>query len=266
MECKEKAVFFSKFLDLRKLSDYKRVYLGSEFCENLLPQISLVEDVISECSRQHLGYTLVTPYLTNKGMEKLARLTEYFARKEEKTEIVINDWSVLKLLQRHPGNFEIILGRILVSQYLSKFHFSESAGQIGQRQENPGFYCLFPESLLSLLEKNNIFCLEFNIYSHLASTSGQLKEKRFKAHLHFPFAYLTTSRFCGCAGGYRSLIHNKSDECAKECEKSIAVIKNKNLNKSIFVKGNTYFIRQDESENGPDYLPDRIVYNDFLAY
>ena len=42
-----------------------RVYFGSEFCQYKNPEISLIKNVLEECYKRSLSFTLVTPPVTD---------------------------------------------------------------------------------------------------------------------------------------------------------------------------------------------------------
>ena len=264
MTGKEKAIFLNDHPEGYDLGDYDCVYFGHEFCENLLPSAPQIEDAIFFCRKHSLKYVFVTPYLTNKGTKKVAELLKFIMEKIPSCEVVINDWGMLRWLQPYRNHFDIVLGRILVSQYLSGFHFSESMIQGHRDEERLSLYCFFPETFLVFLETNNISRLEFNTYVHLSVTRAQLKKRGFRSHLYWPYAYLTTSRLCSSAGDFQSYRHNTFEACAQKCKNSFAIMRNRKLRKEILIKGNTYFVREEENMTDSHGDLDRVIYNDYL--
>lgn len=258
----EKGIFFNHRLKQQDLRDFKYLYIGDEFCERCLPEISQVKEVFEYCAEKKMKFVLVTSYMTNKGLIRLTELIEFINKANVYTEIVVNDWGVLKLLYKYCNNFQITLGRLLVSHYFSKFYYWEALKDAELEKKRSHFYCSFPESFLSFLKEKKIFCLEFNTHKHLVMTQAQLKDNGFKTHIHFPYSYLTTSRHCCSRCRYRGYLHISSDQCEKECEKTLAEVNNKYFNQKLFIKGNTYFIRQEENKSY-NCQADRIISNDF---
>jgi len=89
------------------------MYFGVEFCQHLLPDSDDIIAAIEECDAHALGFTLLTPYVTDAYLEEVDALVETMLEKEAPDpEVVVNDWGVLRRLKRGYGDrIKIILGR-----------------------------------------------------------------------------------------------------------------------------------------------------------
>ncbi|MFH1519719.1 MAG: hypothetical protein ABIE75_04010 [Candidatus Omnitrophota bacterium] len=260
----ERGIFLNKNIEFDDPIDYDCAYLGDEFCEQYLPSAASVDRAVNFCRRYSKKLTLVTPFLTNQGMTRLIKLIDFIDVNNINAEIVINDWGLLKLLNKRASSFQRVLGRILVSRYLSKFHYNEAMRHFSSNKRRR-FYCLFPEQFLDLLKAEKIFRLEFNSLNQLATTHLQIKERGFKAHIYHPFMYITTSRYCNVAGGHdRSRYYSPTCTCSEECRESFAVKYNRYFKRKIFTKGNAYFIKQTQDPGKLCFSIDRVVGNNFI--
>jgi len=267
MKTKESALLLNNNALQQEISpEVGRLYIGDEFCERLIPSNSAIEGIRNHNNISSRFLTLVTPSLTNDGMQRLSQLLDLIVKTNiNLKEVVINDWGVLKLLRNYEARFKIILGRILVSRYLSIFHSQDLMRNYARNRKKINFFCLFPESFLDFLKKENISGLEFNSYQHLSVTYKQISEYGFRAHIYYPFQYLTNSRYCNCINGFTSYFRSAIAGCNYDCKNSRAIMTNNDFPRRIFIKGNTYFTREEKSSQELDLEADRIIYNDFMT-
>ena len=110
----EQAVFISRVEQLKYCDDnFTRLYFGIEFCERLLPTMQQLKKVISFVKERKVGFTFVTPYVTNKGLKQLEALIPAVAREVPQVEIVFNDWGVFQFLKEARLPVSLVLGRLL---------------------------------------------------------------------------------------------------------------------------------------------------------
>ncbi len=69
------------------------VYFGNEFCERLLPRPDELEAALEKMEKKGLKVVLLTSYLTDSGIDRLAALLELLERSDG-AEVVLNDWGV----------------------------------------------------------------------------------------------------------------------------------------------------------------------------
>ena len=113
----EKAVFTSRpdmFHAVRP--PYTRLYYGNEFCQRLLPSVSEVKMAVGLARARKVDFSLVTPYVTDAGLERLRKLFSFLSGTGIPIEIIINDWGVLWTVVRDYPRLKPVLGRLLTKQ------------------------------------------------------------------------------------------------------------------------------------------------------
>lgn len=256
----EKAIFISKIKDLEYVTDeYSRLYFGVEFCQNLIPSIEDLNYILGFISKKGMDFTFVSPYLTNKGMEKLKLLLSNLINQQPRNEIVINDWGLLGWIIQEYSNLNLVLGRLLTKQ-----------------KRGPRILSLIgrvPDSMVEHFRQSNVdslICSNFliskgikrieldNLLQGINRPSHLLK-----GSLYFPFAYVTTTRFC-----LTSSYADKVDKplraifpCNKECQNYTFKLQHRRMPVELFLKGNTQFFKNEHLPRNLSQLDiDRIVY------
>jgi len=249
----EKAIFVDLLAQASDAAIYQNLYIGDEFCERRLP--SEEELMLALCKGNELGcsVTLVTPYVTDVGIARIALLVKAIKQQKTSCEIVINDWGVLEFLKSQ-GEFSVVLGRLLVSRYLTS-----------EVLKNGNGYVEFPESFMRFICEQHIKTLEFNVYQQVKSTCRQRKQYGIGAHLYFPCSYITTSRFCSCARGFHDYLRQPDDGCKRECLRLEARLESNGSDRRIVIKGNTYLYFSDDDFATLADNVDRVILND-LSY
>lgn len=92
-----------------------RVYFGHETCQHLLPSLQTAIDLAERVRDSGQPLTLVTPLLTNNGIDQAQRLIDSLLGLLGKLEVVCSDWGLLDLLGRHQVGTPIV-GRLLTAQ------------------------------------------------------------------------------------------------------------------------------------------------------
>jgi hypothetical protein len=95
-------------------SPFRRVYLGSEFCERLIPGEGDLREVLGAAREEGLGVTLLAPWTGDEGIDRLRPILRVFEREAGAgAEVAAGDWGALGMLRReHPG-LAPVLGRLL---------------------------------------------------------------------------------------------------------------------------------------------------------
>lgn len=204
---------------------FSRIYFGNEFCEHLIPPSSLLARIYSAAQVKGLAFTLLTPYVTDEGIEQLKPLFEFLAGREEKSEVVVNDWGVLRLLRREFPRLIPVLGRLmnkmlrdpLATTYYALHAPTPKPALFALRRSNlsvPIYQAFLKRSGIRTVEVDNVvqgIDMDFN-------TSG------FTAALYVPYGFIATGRICLFA----SLNQPKEKKftvstiCSKECQRHYA--------------------------------------------
>ena len=255
----EQAIFISKVENLKySNSKYTRLYFGNEFCQRLIPRLEDIRLIADFISKHQMKFSFVTPYVTNDGIFTLRPLLEYVIKNFPEAEIVVNDWGVLRLLRREFNYPVLALGRLLTKQ---------KRGPMNKNLKNR-----VPQEMLQHFQESNIdvpILSDFLVNHGIRRVEldnllqGISRESHgLRASLYFPFAYVTTTRFCITASSEtgRKFLRNMPP-CNKECQKYIFSLRHRSMPTDLFLKGNTQFF---ENKHLPDNLNelnvDRIVY------
>jgi hypothetical protein len=92
-----------------------RLYFGHETCERLLPAPEAACDWARAAGDRGYALTLVTPFLTNTGIERARRLIGCLAAVDARFEVVCSDWGLLHVLASEKTAVPV-LGRLLVAR------------------------------------------------------------------------------------------------------------------------------------------------------
>ncbi len=234
-------LFISKRGNLKYLTeDFKRLYFGDEFCDRLLPGRDDLCGVMDHVQNRGLEFTFVTPYVTEAGLEKLEEL---FPLLPEKTEVVINDWGVLRVMKRRFPGLVPVLGRLLT--------------KVKRGPRIVSFLDRLPEEAVKHLRKTN---LGVPVYQKFLSDNNIKRveldnpfqgidlsdvPEGLRLSLHVPFAYVTTTRFCLVANcdrperkGFIGVF-----PCNRECRRYTFYLDNKAMTTTLIRRGNTLFYK-----------------------
>ncbi|MEI6126338.1 MAG: hypothetical protein WCQ99_07255 [Pseudomonadota bacterium] len=255
---RERALFISHKDNLTYLNqDFKRVYFGDEFCERLLPGTKDLGEVMGKVEGRGLPFTLVTPYVTEAGIQHLEKL---LCLLPGGTAVVINDWGVLRMLKSKFPGLVPVLGRLMTKI------------KRGPRIKN--FLEVLPRDAIDHFRRTNLgvpgyvkFLFDNSITR--AELDNPLQgldlsdvPKELHLSLYIPFAYVTTTRFCLVANC------DKPDKkgfigvfpCGKECQKYTFYLDNAVMTTLLIRRGNTLFIKNtDVPRELKDSAIDRVV-------
>jgi hypothetical protein len=256
----EQAIFISKVKDLEYVTlQYSRLYFGIEFCQNLIPTMEDLEYILRFISEKEMYITLVTPYVNNRGIEKLKLLSEYLITHQPQSEIVINDWGFLNWIHKRYPNLNLVLGRLLTKQKrgprILKLIDKVSETMVEHFRQSNVDSSLLTEFLIN----KGIKRVEFdNPFQGLSRPSHSLK-----GSLYTPFVYVTTTRFCPTTLGEKRI--NKPLRailpCNKGCQRYTFRLTHTQMPVELLLKGNTQFFKNEYLPKDLDQLTiDRLVY------
>lgn len=114
-----------------------RIYFGHETCQYLLPSPQKARDLVNYYQGQGKEITLVTPFLTEKGLSNTSRLIDGLITRHDRLEIVCSDIGLLHYLSRNRIGVPVI-GRLLTKQrtdprlnrMLSDSYIEQSFGKV----------------------------------------------------------------------------------------------------------------------------------------
>ena len=91
----------------------KALYFGSEFCQELIPGKRDMEIFCEHGKARELEAVLLTPIVTHKGLDRLARLFDHLTGQGWFPAVVFNDWGVLELLRKQFPALPRRMGRLM---------------------------------------------------------------------------------------------------------------------------------------------------------
>jgi hypothetical protein len=259
----EKAIYITSPADLNPIrGKYDRLYFGQEFCERLIPAPTALKRALQYARVNALRFSLVTPYVTNHGLQRLLPLFGILEQLDVSPEVVINDWGVLNILNRRFPRLIPVLGRLLTKQKRGprlipllkredKSRLIQDRIDLHERQiwvqkklphqldpyyrgSNAGSVPLLQTFLLH----QGIQRIELDNVAH--GLSLDLPKGKISASVYFPYVYITTTLFCpsaGCDAKRKSLL--KVKPCSRQCQKYFFKLRHKTMPKVIYLKGNT---------------------------
>ena len=92
-----------------------RVYFGHETCERLLPAAGAISRWARSAVDKGVALTLVTPFLTNAGLDQARRLIDCLSSINGGMEVVCSDWGLLDVLAREKAATPVV-GRLLAAR------------------------------------------------------------------------------------------------------------------------------------------------------
>lgn len=240
----ERALFIAKADHLKYFdSGYSRIYFGQEFCERLLPSISRLKWVLNFAREKEVSFTLVTPYITEKGLEKLEGLLEVLAETRPDSEVVFNDYGVLHVMRQRFPHFEPVLGRLLnrtkrgprLMTVIEKLPETTVAYFRDANLNVPALKEFYNKQGVNRVEIDNLLQGIGFILEH------------WHGSLYLPYAYVTTTRFCLANACDNPLKEMRIGifPCKRECQNYTFYLRNPVMPVVLERKGNTIFFRND---------------------
>ena len=213
----------SDFIKLIKYPDkykkYNWLYLGSEFCDNLLDfyikNLGIIKDLPNKIC-------FLTPPLTDLKMPIFKKLILKLNNYENVKEISINDLSIL--------NFKDITSKKLnIGRYLSKFFIKTHTNNINFN------------NTLQILKEYSIERIELTfIFSKIKKLHPKYSEINFFFTVYYPYFNLTTTM--GCITEIEDIKATEDislKKCNYNCINNAWEIKLKN--EKLIIEGNTIF-------------------------
>jgi hypothetical protein len=221
----------------------ERVYVGDEFCVHRLPDLSGLQELSRSAAGKGCEVTLLTPPVTDDGLEKCSRLFQYLEREVPGTEVVVNDWGVLCLLRKEYPSLVAATGRLLNKGFKDPrlvdpdgaAEISEDARDLlnGCTFDNPRFQGKLLEMGVRRFEKDLLPYGE----PRIESWNG------IGTSVYFPFGYVSTGRVCWVAS-FKSQAAKKFaplDSCHGSCEGLLLEMGTADSRFRMFEGGNTVF-------------------------
>lgn len=268
------------------------IYYWSDNCEFLVAFKHEIEKAIEKFQQFNKNYpphitrtfTFVTPYVGDKILEKLEESLEYLNNLKIKNpiEVVVNDFWVLRLLNKKYTNLIPIFGRvihkILKTPLIDTFGYEAHPAweyiknkseqeKLALRDEIVKWQMKFYNSAEVSLDVFQNFLSKYNI-ERVALDFMEKREQLFDnsrfsdvwVDLYYPWALIFTGRLCDT-----SAIENPSrwmyatdDICPRTCNRYDVSYKIKTVGYNMIQRGNAWY----RSELNLDFLPEDFVKNE----
>jgi hypothetical protein len=240
----EQAIFVSKVENLSYYDNrFSRLYFGNEFCEHLIPSVEDLEQVLDFVLESNLDFTFVTSYITDKGLRRLEILLEKVMENKPGSEVVFNDYGVLRILNSRYRELEPVMGRLLNKMKRGPRLMTVIDKLPQSTVEYFRSSNLTIPILCEFLTENRVRRVELdNVLQGIDLTLDSLE-----VSLYVPFVYVTTTRFClvnSCDVPERKEMIGIFP-CKKECQKYTFYLRNPIMPVTLIRKGNTIFFKNE---------------------
>ncbi|MGL1834700.1 hypothetical protein ACKVEX_13980 [Rhodocyclaceae bacterium SMB388] len=214
------------------------LYLGSEFCEHLLPSAHTLRRGLARAAEAGLQLALLTPVASPQVVRQLAELLPMLP---EHAEVVVNDWGVAALLAESHTGLRPIAGRILCRMIKDPRLSGEKwAPQCAPAVDSGPRHALLQRLGLTRIELDMPMFADLHTFSDLPCAKG----------VHLPYAYVAKGRMCrpgsmSLSGSERFAVGRK---CRKECLSLSAVVERPGADDphATVQLGNTVFSRHTD--------------------
>ena len=204
------------------------LYLGDEFCQNLMPS---TEDFEQALKKFKGCVVLVTPVLTDEVFDEVERIIKKFASPKNKLEIVANDLGLLHTVRKkYCARVNVTLGRVL-----------------GHRVK------VMPEGFAGkFLKEHGVSRVEIDD----PSLVRRFAPFGIKLSFHTPFRYISVTRFCPWEKHW-------PESCNYACLGKIIKLEHRTLPQPLFLKGSSYSVKTSRAPSHP--MIDRLVKEPVLS-
>jgi hypothetical protein len=216
-----------------------RLHLGNEFCERLIPSVAVLRRAVALADAAGFKLTLATPSVPDAGLARLRRL---FRLLPGDVEVVVNDYGVLRLLQREFPALEPVAGRQLCKAIKDPRLPSEQWARL-----NPG--SADAPAFRDMLDRLGIRRIELDVPPY--ARPSDLRTGGPALSVHAPFGYAVRGRICR-VGSLRFDGRGKFRPglgCGKECLRYACRLTRpadrRRSDLESFQRGNSIFYRHD---------------------
>lgn len=220
-------------------TEVTRVYVGNEFCENLILSRERLRKALHFAERLGLQPSLVTPMATDWGFDRLLPLLEELS---PGTEVIVNDWGVLRLVRARLPHLVCVVGRLLAKQVKDPRLTSSDWTRLVP-------HGLFAPGFRDLLLSFGVRRMEIDLPPYFDPSQVHSGDVRVTAHA--PYGYCSKGRICriGSLSLPAAAKFAPGHPCRCECLKYVAKMERRAAGGEgfpTFQRGNTLFYRYSE--------------------
>jgi len=199
---------------------FTRVYFGNEFCQHLIPSLGKLKRVYGVCQKKGVSLSLLTPYVTDKGIQRLKPLFNFLRASAPEVEVVVNDWGVLRLLKRSYPGLRLVLGRLMNKMLrdprVTGLYKQTAPEAVIKTLSEPAMGGPLYQQFLRGLD---ITALEFDVLLQGVDFSS-LTDSGLAVSVYVPYGFVATGRVC-MIGSMHLPKPKKFDvdiQCSLECQ------------------------------------------------
>lgn len=269
----QNAITIRRAGDLKYVTDkHDIIYFGNEFCQWLMPKVADLLKVRAFCNESGKALTLVTPWVTDSGIDSVRKLLESYLKTEGRLEVVVNDLGVLKLMSdEFKGRADIIAGRLFSNQRrdprtLSFNDFNSKDNSKGNRNDNCNeLYDHYRQSSFDYQPFIDFLRGFFVARVELDNLLQGIKIPQVTGvafSLHYPYNVVTIARNCAFSYDKDNVSPwNNKDKCMKKCINASLDLKSEEIEETLIMKGTAIFVKNEIIDIGKNSLIDRLVYS-----
>ena len=255
----EIALHFADPRSLERLSEggadsASRLYFGNEFCDHLIPSPRTLSEALALSRELGLRFSLVTPMVTDSGIDALGRL---FRILPDGSEVIASDWGVLRLVRTEFPSLIPIAGRLLC-----KFMKDPRLPSRDWTKLVP--HGVFAPAFLDLLASFGIERLDLDLPPH--ARPEDFRGPSMRLSMHRPYGFAAKGRICRMGSLHLDQERKflPGEPCRKECLDYVLAMTRSGAAAAgdlhTFQRGNTVFYRHsDEMEATIEELTDEGV-------
>jgi hypothetical protein len=251
----EKAILIETPGQLAGAGSFARVYYGTEFCQNKLPDLRTLKQVHKRIRSEKKNMTLVTPYVTDRGIDRLRELFDYLDQAGAPGEVVFNDWGVFRVLRDGYPNLTPVLGRLLTKQRRDPMAHDVLLNRQAPGKEivakNRATRIVCPKTTPPpVLEHYKASVINMRIFQEYLRENGVRRleidnlvwgmnisvDRKIGVSLYYPFGYVSTTRLCG-------LLSLTYSSCRRECGNRYISFRDPGSPVPFYIYGNTVFYK-----------------------
>ncbi len=193
----------------------ERVYYGNEFCERKIPSVKETAEAWERAGEKGLAFSLLTPFLTDDGMEAIRPVLHWLAAREDPgLEVVVNEFGLMSLAAREYPQLSLVLGRLLNKmKRMPRFNRRDLESlPPGQYRSLSSCSYTIPR-LMDFLRQSGVERVEFDPLLQDLDVAGVDCPKS----LYFPWSYITLFRVCEI--GSMNLPEERKFKLAEPCRR-----------------------------------------------
>ncbi len=271
-----------EFLRYFLMSDVERIYFGSEFCQNMIPSLKEVEYALEYAEKHNLKLSLLTPIVTDAGVEKLINIFTCFKDSNVIDEIIFNDWGVYYLINKMNIKYKYVCGRLLdktqrdprISDEGYQDFFSDEGLKYLQTP------ALMSKAFGKILKDGKVERVEIDCYPQGLNVPDKENDS-FHLSMWYPYGYVTTGRMClfNMMDKDESHKFDLRNGCKRNCLKYTRILYKREgtyssimplgaYDVTLYNKGNTVFYSSNDLANllnSKNNLIDRLVFQPYLC-